>query len=115
MAIDYSIEITRTRVKNENSLTNVVREVDFILTGTDRGCSFQLPVTLKLDAPDSNNFIPFENLSKTEVENWIWSKDEELQSYKAHIAIVVGRETAKLGLEEKPMPWAPPPSPSPEV
>lgn len=107
MSIEYNIEITRTRVKNEGDLSDVIREVDFILTGTDRGCSFQLPVTLKFDAPDSDNFIPFEDLSKAEVENWIWSKDEELQSYKAHIAIVVARETAKLGLEQKPLPWEP--------
>lgn len=107
MSIEYTVEITRTRVKNEGTLADVVREVDFTLTGTDRGCSFQLPVTLKFDAPDSENFIPFEDLSKAEVENWIWSKEDDIQAYKAHIAIVVARETSKLGLEQKPLPWEP--------
>lgn len=105
MSIEYTIEIKGTRVKNEGSLTDVVKEVSFNLTGEDRGCTFTLPLSFKLDSPTTNTFVPFEDLTKSEVESWILSKEEELQSYKGHIAIVLGRETAKLGLEEKSLPW----------
>lgn len=107
MAIEYTIKITRTRVKDEGSLTDIVKEVDFILTGVDQGCMFELPVTLKFPDPTGENFSPFDSLTKEQVEEWIWSQEEQLEPFKGHIAQVVAKEVAKNTLTEKNMPWDP--------
>jgi len=107
MAISYSVKINGVRVVNSGSLSDVVRDVDYTLTGADGDASFSLPNTIRLAEPDSGAFVPFDSLTESQVVEWVEAND--LSSQKAHIAYVVAKEVEKLALESKPLPWAPAP------
>lgn len=109
MAIEYTLKINAVRVHNVGELQNVVKEVDVTMTGTDSGCSFELPFSVKVGDPAPENFVDFSQLTPAEVEAWVWSEEDQLSPYKAHIAYVVAKEVEKAALEQKPLPWAPEP------
>lgn len=109
MAIEYTLTINAVRVHNLGELQNVVKEVDCNLKGTDSGCSFELPICVKVGDPAPESFIDFASLTPAEVEAWVWAQEDQLAPYQAHIAYVVAKEVEKAALEQKPLPWAPAP------
>jgi hypothetical protein len=109
MAIEYTLKINAVRVHNVGELQNVVKEVDVTLMGTDSGCSFELPIAVNVGDPAPENFVDFSQLTPAEVEAWVWSQEDQLSPYKAHIAYVVAKEVEKAALEQKPLPWVPAP------
>jgi hypothetical protein len=113
MAIVYTISVNGLRVVSEDGLTDVVKEVDVQMTGTDSGSSFALPFTVPLGPADPDNFTAFGTLTEAELVSWVEAQTDVLTPYKAHIAMVVEKEVAKAALTAKPLPWAPPaPDPS---
>lgn len=113
MAISYSVKINGVRVVNNGSLSDVVKDVDYTLTGTDGEASFSLPNTVSLGSPESSEFIEFGSLTEAQVVEWVESND--LSSQKMHIAYVVAKELERLAAKPKPLPWAPAPEPAPEA
>jgi hypothetical protein len=109
MAIEYTLKINAVRVHNVGELQNVVKEVDVTLKGADSGCSFELPISVNVGDPAPENFVDFSQLTAAEVEAWVWSQEDQLAPYQAHIAYVVAKEVEKAALEQKPLPWAPEP------
>jgi hypothetical protein len=109
MAIEYTLKINAVRVHNVGELQNVVKEVDVTMKGTDSGCSFELPFSVNVGDPAPENFVDFSQLTAAEVEAWVWSQEDQLAPYQAHIAYVVAKEVEKAALEQKPLPWAPEP------
>lgn len=107
MAISYTYKINAARVVSEGGLTDVVKEVEVTVTGADGSATFALPTTAKLADADANNFTPFGNLTEAQMISWV-EAIPEIDSLKAHVAIVVAKEVAKLSMESKPLPWAPP-------
>jgi len=112
MAISYSVKINGVSVVNSGSLSDVVRDVNYTLTGADGDASFELPNTIQLSDPDSSAFVPFDSLTEAAVVEWVEASD--LSSQKAHIAYVVAKELQRLEAKSKPLPWAPvPEAPTP--
>ena len=107
MSISYSYRVNAARVVSEGGLTDVVKEVEVTVTGVDGSAKFELPTTVKLVDADANNFTPFGNLTEAQMISWV-EAIPEIDSLKAHVAIVVAKEVAKLSMESKPLPWAPP-------
>lgn len=114
MAATFSYKIDGVRTGTIGNLTDVIKQVNFTLIGTEEGVSFSLPGQVKLDDPNPTNFIQFNNLTEQQVADWIDVKDEVFPM-KNHIQFVLDKKVLESKLTEKPMPWAPPPSPSPEV
>lgn len=108
MGIEYATKVNGVRVANEDGLTDVVKEVDVTITGTDSGCEFVLPVTIKLTAPDASAFAPFPDVTERQVVGWVEAQDERVQPIKDHIALVLRQMVEKAALANKPLPWAPP-------
>lgn len=106
MALIYSYKINGARVTSEDGLADVVKEVEVTVTGTDGAAMFELPVVVKLGAPDAQSFTAFASLTKDKMINWIESS-QTLEDTKAHIAFVVAKEKEKLAFESKPLPWSP--------
>ena len=106
----YSYKVTAARVVSQDGLQNVVREVDVIVKGVDGPAKFELPTTAKFGDADPDNFTPFEQLTEEQLSSWL-QDEPSLVGIREHIALVVGRELARLGMEQKPMPWAPVPEP----
>lgn len=118
MAIVYSYKVNGARVANEGGLTDVVKEVEVTVTGTDGAAKFELPVVVKLAEADASSFTTFDSLTEAQIIGWV-ENDPSLDGTKAHIAYVVAKEVEKLSLENKPLPWAPAPeapaAPLPDV
>lgn len=117
MAITYTIKINGARVHTQGGLTDVVKEVDASMTGTDGEASFTLPFSVQLAEADAETFTAFASLTEAQLVEWVEAETEKLESMKAHIALVVAKEVEKLALTQKPLPWAstePTPTPTAE-
>lgn len=120
MAIVYSYKINAARVAAQDGLTDVIKEVEVTVTGTDGAAKFDLPTTVKLGAADPSSFTAFGDLTEEQILAWLDTPPipgvpTTLEGIKAHIAFVVAKEVEKLAMEQKPLPWAPVPDPAAPV
>ena len=120
MAIVYSYKINAARVVAQDGLTDVIKEVEVTVTGTDGAAKFDLPTTVKLGAADPSSFTAFGDLTEEQILAWLDTPPipgvpTTLEGIKAHIAFVVAKEVEKLAMEQKPLPWAPVPDPAAPV
>ena len=118
MPIVYSTKINAARVVAQDGLTDVVKEIDVTVTGTDGAAKFDLPTTITLGAADPGSFTAFGDLTEEQILTWLDVPPTSdvlpgvpapLEGIKAHIAYVVAKEAEKLAMEKKPLPWAPAP------
>ena len=118
MPIVYSTKINAARVVAQDGLTDVIKEVEVTVTGTDGAARFDLPTTVKLGAADPGSFTAFGDLTEEQILAWLDvpptsdvlpGVPTQLEGIKAHIAYVVAKEAEKLAMEQKPLPWAPAP------
>lgn len=107
MSATFTIKITGLRTATVNGIQNAVKQVEWTLVGEEAGQKFELPKTTNVPDPQSDGFIPLENLTEAQVVEWIETHDENLPSAKAHIQYVLDREIAKAELQPAIMPWAP--------
>lgn len=113
MSATFSIIVNAVRTTTVGELTNVVRQVDWTMRGTEQGQTFDLPQSTMLPGPDAQSFIDFEDLTEAEVVGWIETYVPDLQPIRDHIQFVLDREVAKAALDSAVLPWAPPPPPEP--
>lgn len=106
MSANFEIKIQSIRTATVNNLTNVIRKVEFIVIGSENGCTFQLFNNVDLAEPDAT-FIEFNNLTEAQVIKFVEDNFENMDAVKAHIQYVLDREVAKAALELTLMPWAP--------
>jgi hypothetical protein len=106
MAITYTYKVHGARVASENGLTDVVKEMDITVTGTEGTATFSLPTTVKLDAPEAETFVAFSSLTEDAMIAWI-SSTSMLENIKQHIGLVIAKELEKAALTSKTLPWAP--------
>jgi len=114
----FTVKINGIRTATVNGLENTVKLVDWTLVGEEAGQKFELPQTLELADPASENFIPLANLTEAEVIAWVEATETRIPGIKAHIQFVLDKEVAKAALASTAMPWAPvvetpEPAPSP--
>lgn len=108
MAIVYSYKINAARVVAQGDLTDVVKEVEVTVTGTEGAAKFELPTTVKLGDADPESFTAFSSLTEEQLISWV-ENDTAIDNIKAHIAMIVAKEAERLAMEQKPLPWAPAP------
>jgi hypothetical protein len=105
----FTIKVTGLRTATVGDKTDVVKQVDWTLVGTESGQTFELPQTTQLPDPNGQPFIPLTELTEAEVVQWIEANDERIPGIKAHIQYVIDKEVAKSTLAPAAMPWAPAP------
>ena len=72
MAVEYAWAFGPLRVMlHEGALDNVVYVVHWRLTGQDENVQSSVYGSVQVPAPDPENFIPFESLTKSQVQNWV--------------------------------------------
>jgi hypothetical protein len=103
---DFTVKVTGLRTTTLGKQTNVVKEVEWVMIGKEKGQTFELPQTTQLPDPTSKLFIPITSLTETEVQTWIENTDTRILGIKAHIQLVLDKEVAKANLEVTKMPWA---------
>ena len=110
----FTYKVNAVRTATVANHTNVVKQVDWTLKGTEAGQTFELPQTTQLADPNGQPFIEFANLTEADVVAWIEATELRLPGIKAHIQYVLDREVAKATLAATAMPWAPvEPTPEP--
>ncbi len=114
MAIIYTIKPNKIYTHTLDGLTNVIKTVEWTITGQDGNVSFLLPNTTTLADPEQQTFVPLEQITEQMVIDWIEAQEVRLPSIKQHIELVVNREVEKKALTDTQMPWAPIPEPEPE-
>jgi len=113
MSATFTTKVTGVRVHDLGNLTKVVKQIEFVVTGTQDGQTFELPQSLVVPDADGTNFVPFEQLTEQQVVAWINEHFENMPSVQAHIQYVLDKEVAKAALAQEALPWAPAPAPAP--
>ena len=74
--ITYVWTITNVNARvSENSLTNVIKNITCLYTGTSSdGISVTQNVNVVLPTPNTADFIPYENLTQSQIISWVESK-----------------------------------------
>ena len=113
MSATFTTKINAIRTGTVGELTNVIKRVDFTLSGTQDGQTFELPRSVEIGDPDPANFIPLTDVSEANVASWVEANHEfMITDTRNHIQMVLNDMVAKAGYTDTPMPWAPPPEES---
>jgi len=97
------------KVTTVGSLTQVVKQIDYLMSGTENGLTFELPGTAVFPNPDANSFVAFSNLTKEQVTSWIPTLPDAL-SKQAHIQLVLDKMVTEAQLTPIAVSWAPQPT-----
>lgn len=106
MSIDYEIKITDARVTTQGELSDVVKELAWVITGTEQGQSFSLPNVTRLGDADPENFTAYASATEADMVQWLEASETNMEAIKAHVAFVVERMVQQAALVQKPLPWA---------
>lgn len=106
---NFTIRVTGLRTATINGIADAVKQVEWVLVGTEASQSFELPQTTQVPDPQSEGFIPLQNLTEAQVVSWIETHETRLPGIKSHIQLVLDREVAEAALQPTAMPWAPAP------
>lgn len=107
MSAEFTIKITGLRTATVNGIENAVKQVEWIMSGTEASQTFELPQSTLVPDPQSEGFVPLQNLTESQVVTWIETHETRIPAIKAHIQSVLDKEVAKAGLVSATMPWAP--------
>lgn len=103
----FTIKITGLRTQTINGIENAVKQVQWTMTGTEDGQTFELPQTTIVPDPQSDGFIPLVNLTEAQVVAWVETHEPRIPAIQAHIQSVLNRQVASAQLVQAQMPWAP--------
>lgn len=107
MSAEFTIKITGLRTATINGIADVIKQVEWTMQGTEAGQTFELPQSTTVPDPQSEGFVPLQNLTESQVVSWIEAHEPRIPGIRAHIQFVLDREVAKAALTSTTMPWAP--------
>ena len=102
----FTTTITGVRTYDTDGLQDVVKEVDWILSGENEGEKFPVALTSTLPAPTEADYIPFSTLTQEQLLAWL-DKDPTYIETKVYIEKQLQEKLARRVLTPKPLPWAP--------
>lgn len=115
MSATFTTRVSGLRTATVAGLPDVIRQVDFIIVGTQDAQTFELPATTDLHEPDPGNFKQLADVTEADVAGWVDGAFVHLEGVRAHIQMVLDGMCARAVCEEKPLPWAPVPEADPGV
>jgi hypothetical protein len=104
----FTIKVNAIRTATIDGHAGAIKQVDWIMIGTESGQTFDLPQTTTLNDPDGQPFIELANVTETEIIGWIEATDIRIPSIKQHIQYVLTKEIAAKSLTSTQLPWLPP-------
>ena len=96
------------KVTTIGTMTQVIKQIDYSMTGTEGGETFTLPGTAVFPDPSVASFLPFASLNQAQVISWIGTLPDAL-SKQAHIQVVLDQMVAAAQLTPTAVAWAPQP------
>lgn len=107
---NFEIIITGIRTATVGDLTNVIKQVEWTMKGTENGQTFELPQKTELGDPQAETFIPLESITDPAViVAWVQETDTRIAAIKGHIQSVLNKMIKEAESVATPLPWAPPP------
>ncbi len=105
MTATFEIITNAIRTASVGELTNVVKQVEWTLKGTQEGQTFELPQKTVIADPAPEAFIPLAQVTAANVATWIEENVDNLDAIKEHIQIVLDRQCQEVSLTEAALPW----------
>ena len=99
--MDWQISAMDCKVSEDN-LSDVVFNVHWQCSATEDGYSASVYSTCSVPGPNPASFVPFDQLTQTEVLNWIWSNGVDKSATEAAVE-------AQLELQKNPVTVSLPP------
>jgi hypothetical protein len=109
MAITYTWKVNSMKVRDNDNLSNVVVQTYWEKTGTDEQGhtgTFNGATPFDLATVDSNNFVPFDQLTQEIVLGWIQSV--VVGDYENHVNEQIEKQinNTREPITEAALPWA---------
>lgn len=101
----FAIRVHALHTTTIESMTGVIKKVEWTMQGTEQGQTFELPKTTDLSDPQPGLFIPLEQVSETNVVDWIHANETRMPGFKAHIQTVLDEKIARAALTPARLPW----------
>lgn len=89
----------------QDGLSQVVQTVKLRVCSEDNGAAAVLFVTTTLPTPDNESFIPFINLTETQVLEWAWANGVDRQAYET--AAIERMQSSRPANVVTALPWSP--------
>lgn len=108
MAIVYTWSVKEINiVPSENNLESVVKVVNWNVKGVDGDLSAELNGSIVLNKPDPLNFVPFEEITESDVISWVKGTigEEMTKTAEADVAAQILYKTQQKPAAV-PLPWA---------
>lgn len=101
----FAIRVHALHTTTIESMTGVIKKVEWTMQGAEQGQTFELPKTTDLSDPQPELFIPLEQVSETHVVDWIHANETRMPGFKAHIQTVLDEKIARAALTPARLPW----------
>ena len=108
MSVTFKEELKDIMVKQINGLTDVIVEVNWVLTATHSdGRVIENTQVVFLDPPDSATFSEYSSLTKEEVREWIkkYITDDMIKNRKEGVEAIFAEDLTFEEPKSKEAPW----------
>lgn len=103
----FVFQVNGLHTINLPNTENIVKQVDWVLTGYDYNSTFEMSRTTELTIADEQDFIPFTELTESMIIEWINLHDPRIYSFKEQIQFELDRQNEKVTIASAPLPWIP--------
>ena len=102
--IKFTTTITAVRVRDESTLENIVKEVDWVLEGSSANIVRTRAATTILADPNPDTFTPFDKVSYAQLSYWITESAEYIEA-KTYIEADISQKFSQQPLKISTPPW----------
>jgi len=79
MTITYKHKIENAMAYSKSTMTNIIKQVRFVIEATDGNIVMQSFFPVELDEPNEQNFVEYEKLTAEQIMQWVKSKIDPMQ------------------------------------
>jgi hypothetical protein len=79
MTIAYKYKIENAMAYSKSTMTNIIKQVRFVIEATDGNIVMQSFFPVELDEPSEQNFVEYEKLTAEQIMQWVKSKIDPMQ------------------------------------
>lgn len=106
MAATFTIRIHKVYTKDEGGLSNVIKRVDWTLSGAQDSQTTPLsPQSTELSLANAENFILYDALTEADVVSWVQANSPQLDILKSHLQVYLDRMCLLATYNSPPLPW----------
>ena len=105
MSVEFEIKITAIATSTVNTMTGVIKRVDFVVRGTKQNHIYEIPESTDLSDPVPEAFKTLSSVKESDVIAWVNTNYSNLNSVKNHVEFMLNSQISKGQLDPTPLPW----------